>query len=72
MEYCRHALARWPHCEASGAISCSPTIPSAWVKDGPTHQPVETLASLRTTPNMSTWRPADAVRIGRLPWKAAL
>ncbi|KEY59260.1 transketolase [Serratia sp. DD3] len=30
-------------------------------EDGPTHQPVEQLASLRTTPNMSTWRPCDQV-----------
>lgn len=28
-------------------------------EDGPTHQPVEQLASLRTTPNLNTWRPAD-------------
>ncbi|WP_406894528.1 transketolase [Serratia marcescens] len=30
-------------------------------EDGPTHQPVEQLASLRVTPNMSTWRPCDQV-----------
>ncbi|ROQ23439.1 transketolase [Gallaecimonas pentaromativorans] len=30
-------------------------------EDGPTHQPVEQVASLRLTPNMSTWRPADTV-----------
>ncbi|ERL52472.1 transketolase-like TK C-terminal-containing protein, partial [Halomonas huangheensis] len=30
-------------------------------EDGPTHQPIEQLTSLRTTPNLSTWRPADAV-----------
>lgn len=30
-------------------------------EDGPTHQPVEQLASLRMTPNMSTWRPCDQV-----------
>ncbi|VAX77063.1 Transketolase 1 [Serratia symbiotica] len=30
-------------------------------EDGPTHQPVEQLASLRLTPNMSTWRPCDQV-----------
>ncbi len=28
-------------------------------EDGPTHQPVEQIASLRVTPNMSTWRPCD-------------
>ncbi len=30
-------------------------------EDGPTHQPVEQIASLRVTPNVTTWRPADAV-----------
>ena len=40
-------------------------------EDGPTHQPVEQLASLRGTPNMSLWRPADAVE-SAVAWKAAL
>jgi len=40
-------------------------------EDGPTHQPVEQLASLRNTPNMQTWRPADAVE-SAAAWKAAL
>ncbi|MCY4214081.1 MAG: transketolase [Gammaproteobacteria bacterium] len=30
-------------------------------EDGPTHQPVEQLTNLRTTPNLSTWRPCDTV-----------
>ncbi|MAR72868.1 MULTISPECIES: transketolase [Halomonas] len=30
-------------------------------EDGPTHQPIEQLTSLRTTPNLCTWRPCDAV-----------
>jgi len=30
-------------------------------EDGPTHQPVEQLANLRTTPNMNVWRPCDTV-----------
>ncbi len=30
-------------------------------EDGPTHQPVEHVASLRIMPNMSVWRPCDAV-----------
>jgi len=30
-------------------------------EDGPTHQPVEQLAAMRATPNLNTWRPADAV-----------
>lgn len=40
-------------------------------EDGPTHQPVEQLASLRTTPNMSVWRPADAVETV-VAWQHAL
>ncbi|BAN46105.1 transketolase [Metapseudomonas resinovorans] len=40
-------------------------------EDGPTHQPVEQLASLRCTPNLNTWRPADAVE-SAVAWKAAI
>ncbi|MDR9750729.1 transketolase [Pseudomonas sp. SZMC_28357] len=40
-------------------------------EDGPTHQPVEQLASLRCTPNLDTWRPADAVE-SAVAWKYAL
>jgi transketolase len=40
-------------------------------EDGPTHQPVEQLTSLRTTPNLDTWRPADTVEAA-VAWKAAI
>jgi transketolase len=40
-------------------------------EDGPTHQPVEQLTSLRTTPNVQTWRPCDAVE-SAVAWKAAI
>ncbi|CUX96526.1 transketolase [Candidatus Doolittlea endobia] len=40
-------------------------------EDGPTHQPVEQLASLRMTPNMSNWRPCDQVETA-VAWKAAI
>ncbi|HEX4940457.1 MAG TPA: transketolase [Candidatus Kapabacteria bacterium] len=40
-------------------------------EDGPTHQPVEQLANLRTTPNMSLWRPCDAAE-SAVAWKAAI
>jgi len=40
-------------------------------EDGPTHQPVEQLASLRVTPNMSLWRPADQVE-SAVAWKYAI
>ncbi len=37
-------------------------------EDGPTHQPVEQVASLRVMPNMSTWRPCDQVE-SAVAWK---
>ncbi|ENM5762865.1 transketolase [Vibrio mimicus] len=40
-------------------------------EDGPTHQPVEQIASLRMTPNMSTWRPCDQVE-SAVSWKLAI
>jgi transketolase len=40
-------------------------------EDGPTHQPVEHLASLRAMPNLLVFRPADAVEVAEC-WRAAL
>ncbi|EHW9930626.1 transketolase [Escherichia coli] len=40
-------------------------------EDGPTHQPVEQLASLRLTPNMETWRGCDQVEVA-VPWQQAI
>lgn len=40
-------------------------------EDGPTHQPVEQLSSLRITPNLETWRPCDTVE-SAVAWKAAI
>jgi transketolase len=40
-------------------------------EDGPTHQPVEHLAALRTIPNLAVWRPADA-RETTAAWRLAL
>ena len=40
-------------------------------EDGPTHQPVEQLSSLRSTPNLDTWRPADTVE-SAVAWKYAV
>lgn len=40
-------------------------------EDGPTHQPVEQLATLRLTPNMSTWRPCDTTE-SAVAWKTAI
>lgn len=40
-------------------------------EDGPTHQPIEHVASLRLIPNMSLWRPCDAVE-SLVAWKVAI
>lgn len=40
-------------------------------EDGPTHQPVEQLATLRLIPNMSVWRPCDSVETA-VAWKASI
>ncbi len=40
-------------------------------EDGPTHQPVEQLASLRLTPNMETWRGCDQVEVA-VAWQQAI
>jgi transketolase len=39
-------------------------------EDGPTHQPVEQIATLRLIPNIQVWRPCDAVET-TVSWKAA-
>ena len=40
-------------------------------EDGPTHQPIEQIASLRMTPNMNAWRPCDPVE-SAVAWKHAI
>ena len=40
-------------------------------EDGPTHQPVEQLTNLRTTPNLQVWRPCDTVETVSA-WQAAI
>lgn len=40
-------------------------------EDGPTHQPIEHLASLRVIPNMAVWRPCDAVE-SAVAWQVAI
>jgi len=70
MEYARNAL----------RMSALMNLPAIYVfthdsigvgEDGPTHQPIEQLTNLRTTPNLSTWRPCDAVETA-VAWKDAL
>ena len=40
-------------------------------EDGPTHQPIEQVTSLRIIPNMSVWRPCDSIE-SAVAWKMAL
>ncbi|AXR05511.1 transketolase [Salinimonas sediminis] len=40
-------------------------------EDGPTHQPVEQLVALRSTPNLDNWRPCDQVE-SAVAWKQAI
>ncbi|XOV83726.1 MAG: transketolase [bacterium] len=40
-------------------------------EDGPTHQPVEQLTSLRSTPGLETWRPCDTVE-SAIAWQQAM
>ena len=70
MEYCRNAV-RMAALMKQRTIYVFTHDSIGLGEDGPTHQPIEQLASLRTTPNMSTWRPADAVE-SAVAWKAAL
>ncbi|AZT84955.1 transketolase [Marinobacter sp. NP-4(2019)] len=70
MEYCRNAV-RMAALMKQRSIFVFTHDSIGLGEDGPTHQPIEQLASLRTTPNMSTWRPADTVE-SAVAWKAAL
>ncbi len=56
--------------EAARALRLHPRLHRLG-EDGPTHQPIEQLTSLRSTPNPDTWRPADAVE-SAVAWKAAI
>lgn len=67
------------YCRPSIRLSALMGVPVAYVmthdsiglgEDGPTHQPVETLASLRAMPNLTVIRPADAVETAEA-WQIA-
>jgi transketolase len=70
MEYARHAV-------RMAALMGQPNIlvythdSIGLGEDGPTHQPIEQLASLRMTPNMRTWRPCDTVE-SAVSWEQAI
>ena len=70
MEYARNAL-RMAALMKQRAIHVYTHDSIGLGEDGPTHQPIEQVANLRHTPNMSTWRPCDAVE-SAVAWKMAL
>lgn len=70
MEYARNAI-RMAALMKQRAIHVYTHDSIGLGEDGPTHQPVEQLASLRGTPNMSVWRPCDTVE-SAVAWKAAV
>ena len=70
MEYARNAL-RMAALMKIQAIHVYTHDSIGLGEDGPTHQPIEQVANLRHTPNMSTWRPCDAVE-SAVAWKMAV
>ena len=70
MEYARNAL-RMAALMKQRAIFVYTHDSIGLGEDGPTHQAVEQLASLRLTPNFSTWRPCDQVEAA-VGWKLAV
>src|SRR6266516_1948160 len=52
-------------------LSLHDALPIGLGEDGPTHQPIEHLATLRLIPGMSLWRPCDAAQ-SAVEWKAAI
>ncbi|MFZ7089884.1 transketolase [Primorskyibacter sp. 2E233] len=72
-------LAFADYCRPSIRLSALMGVPVTYVmthdsiglgEDGPTHQPVETIASLRAMPNLTVMRPADAVETAEA-WEIA-
>jgi transketolase len=70
MEYARNAL-RMSALMKIRAIQVFTHDSIGLGEDGPTHQPVEQIASLRLTPNMNSWRPCDSVE-SAVAWKSAI
>lgn len=70
MEYARNAL-RMAALMKIRSVFVYTHDPIGLGEDGPTHQPVEQLASLRLTPNMETWRGCDQVEVA-VAWQQAI
>ena len=70
MEYARNAV-RMSSLMGVGVIHVYTHDSIGQGEDGPTHQPIEQLTNLRTTPNLCVWRPCDAVEV-RAAWCHAI
>ena len=70
MEYARNAL-RMAALMKIRSVFVYTHVTIGLGEDGPTHQPVEQLASLRLTPNMETWRGCDQVEVA-VAWQQAI
>ena len=70
MEYCRNAV-RMAALMKQRSIYVFTHDSIGMGEDGPTHQPVEQLSALRSTPNLNTWRPCDSVE-SAVAWKMAI
>jgi transketolase len=69
-DYCRAAI-RLSALQQVGVIYVMTHDSIGLGEDGPTHQPIEHLASLRAMPNLAVYRPADAVETAEC-WELAL
>jgi len=69
-EYARNAM-RMAALMKLGTIYVLTHDSIALGQDGPTHQPIEQLATLRLMPNMDVWRPCDSVETA-IAWQVAL
>ncbi|EED34625.1 transketolase [Luminiphilus syltensis NOR5-1B] len=70
MEYARNAL-RMAALMQQRAVFVYTHDSIGLGEDGPTHQPVEQLTAMRSTPNLCTWRPCDTVE-SAVSWKMAV
>jgi transketolase len=69
-DYCRAAI-RLSALQEQGVIYVMTHDSIGLGEDGPTHQPIEHLASLRAMPNVAVYRPADAIETAEC-WELAL
>ncbi len=69
-DYCRAAI-RLSALQQVGVVYVLTHDSIGLGEDGPTHQPIEHLASLRAMPNLAVYRPADAIETAEC-WELAL